>query len=58
MNGIWYLSFEKTGGYFRIVEGSDLRAEYEAQHAANKEKRKVYLRTAEGILWDVMAPLR
>lgn len=54
----WYFHFRGDPRAFREYHGSAEMAVYEAGREAVKRVAAVFVRTPEGVLWDVVHPIK
>lgn len=54
----WYFHWRGETRYFRELHMSETQALAEAQREAKTSGRAVFMRTPEGVLWDVIQPPR
>lgn len=55
---VWYFHLRGEARAFRRYEGSADMAVYEATREAVKLVTAVFVRTPEGVLWDVCFPVK
>lgn len=54
----WFFHWRGEVKYFRELSMGETQALYEAQREADHSGRAVFMRTPEGVLWDVIHPSR